>query len=316
MGDFFQHPQAICESDHIGANTRIWAYTHILEKAVIGKNCNICDHVFIENDVVIGNRVTIKSGVQIWDGISLEDDVFIGPNATFSNDKYPQSKRYSDEFLATIVKKGASIGAGAVILPGLRIGSMAIIGAGAVVTRSVPDNAIVIGNPARIHGYVAHENVGKVQTIDYKAELGQLNFTKNKLHLGIGSSAIYKLPNFRDLRGSLTAVEFPADLPFVPVRSFIVYHVPNEKVRGEHAHVNCEQLLIAAQGRLNVVIDNGKISREICLDSPEYGLYIPPMVWSVQYKFSNDSALLVFASQSYDKEDYIRDYQQFKANKT
>lgn len=152
--DFFTHSHALCESKTIGKNTRIWAFAHVLPHAVIGEECNICDHVFIENKVLIGNRVTIKCGVQIWDGITLEDDVFIGPNATFTNDKFPRSKVYPDEFLQTIVKKGASIGANATILPGLTIGQKAMVAAGAVVTKSVPDFAIVKGNPAKVCGYV------------------------------------------------------------------------------------------------------------------------------------------------------------------
>src|SRR4051812_27762971 len=107
----FIHPSAICESVQIGEKTRIWAFTHILPGAKVGKNCNICDHVFIENDVVVGNNVTIKSGVQLWDGITLEDNVFVGPNVTFTNDMFPRSKVYPESFARTIVKKNASIGA-------------------------------------------------------------------------------------------------------------------------------------------------------------------------------------------------------------
>ena len=149
---FFIHSHALCETVKIGKNTRVWAFAHILPKAVLGEDCNICDHVFIENDVIIGDRVTIKCGVQIWDGITIQDDVFIGPNATFTNDKYPRSKVYPDEFLKTVVKKGASIGANATILPAIVIGENAMVAAGAVVTKSIPDFAIVKGNPAKICG--------------------------------------------------------------------------------------------------------------------------------------------------------------------
>src|SRR5678816_3436222 len=131
--NFFVHPRALCESTNIGEKTRIWAFAHVLPGARIGGDCNICDHVFIENDVVIGDRVTIKSGVQLWDGIELEDDVFVGPNATFTNDPFPRSKHVPTAFSRTLVKRGASIGANATILPGLTIGSHAMVGAGAVV---------------------------------------------------------------------------------------------------------------------------------------------------------------------------------------
>src|SRR6187397_2846227 len=132
----FVHPQALCESAAIGENTRVWAFAHVLPGARIGTDCNICDHVFVENDVVLGDRVTVKSGVQLWDGLRVADDVFIGPNATFSNDKYPRSKQHQAP-MATHLERGASIGAGAVVLPGVRIGARAMVGAGAVVTRDV-----------------------------------------------------------------------------------------------------------------------------------------------------------------------------------
>ena len=149
----FIHPLADVKSTNIGLNTKIWQYSVILNHAIIGENCNICAHTLIENDVSIGNNVTVKSGVFIWDGISIEDNVFIGPNATFTNDKKPRSKQYPDEFLKTIIKEGASIGANATNLPGICIGKNAMVGAGAVVTKDIPDNAIVVGNPAVIKGY-------------------------------------------------------------------------------------------------------------------------------------------------------------------
>ncbi|AXQ99047.1 acyltransferase [Pseudoalteromonas piscicida] len=133
----------------IGENTSVWQFCVILPGAKIGDDCNICSHCFIENDVVIGNRVTIKSGVQIWDGIRLEDDVFIGPNVTFTNDINPRSKKYPNKFLETTVSRGASIGANSTILPGVTIGEGAMVGAGAVVTKNVKPNTTVIGNPAK-----------------------------------------------------------------------------------------------------------------------------------------------------------------------
>ena len=144
------HPNALVEEDVIlGQGTRVWAFVHILPGARLGEKCNICDHVFIEGNVTIGNRVTIKCGVQIWDGLRIEDDVFIGPNATFTNDPFPRSKQ-KFELLNTQVKKGATVGANATILPGITIGTKAMVGAGAVVTRDVPAKTLVVGNPARI----------------------------------------------------------------------------------------------------------------------------------------------------------------------
>lgn len=138
----FIHKLADVQSKNIGQDTKIWQFCVVLEKAVIGKNCNICAHVLIENDVIVGNNVTVKSGVQLWDGIRIEDNVFIGPNVTFTNDLYPRSKKYPEKFLQTVVKKGASIGANATIIPGVTIGENAMIAAGSIVTKDVPANTL------------------------------------------------------------------------------------------------------------------------------------------------------------------------------
>ncbi|HBL7302181.1 TPA: N-acetyltransferase, partial [Escherichia coli] len=143
------HKLSDVQTTSIGDGTTIWQFVVILKGAVIGNNCNICANTLIENNVVIGNNVTVKSGVYIWDGVKIEDNVFIGPCVAFTNDKYPRSKVYPDEFLQTIIRKGASIGANATILPGIEIGEKAIVGAGSVVTKNVPPCAIVVGNPAR-----------------------------------------------------------------------------------------------------------------------------------------------------------------------
>jgi UDP-2-acetamido-3-amino-2,3-dideoxy-glucuronate N-acetyltransferase len=300
----FLHPQALCESSSIGEGTRIWAFAHVLPNAVIGKNCNICDHTFIENDVVVGDNVTIKCGVQLWDGIRIEDNVFIGPNVTFTNDKFPRSKVYPDSFLKTSVGKSASIGANATILPGISIGANAMVGAGAVVTRSVPDNALVQGNPARIVGYVGSE----------KSHASEVATTKEGI--GIQESRVrgvtlHTLPLVEDMRGNLSVGEFERSVPFSPKRYFLVFDVPSSKVRGEHAHVACKQFLICVRGSCSVVVDDGQHREEFLLDSPTRGLYLPPMTWGVQYKYSADAVLLVFASEFYDSSDYIRSYEQF-----
>jgi len=131
MTKHFQHAQALVESTSIGAGTRVWAFAHVLPGAVIGSDCNICDHVFIENKVTVGDRVTIKCGVQLWDGVTVEDDVFIGPNVTFTNDPTPRSRQHLEAYPETVVRSGASIGANATILPGLTIGQSAMVGANA-----------------------------------------------------------------------------------------------------------------------------------------------------------------------------------------
>jgi UDP-2-acetamido-3-amino-2,3-dideoxy-glucuronate N-acetyltransferase len=148
-GEPFVHERALVESDDIGPGTRIWAFAHVMHGARIGADCNVCDHTYVEGDVVVGDRVTIKSGVYLWDGLRVEDDVFLGPLATFTNDRFPRSKQ-DFECPVTTVRCGASVGAGAVILPGVTVGRRAMVGAGAVVTRDVPDYAVVAGNPARV----------------------------------------------------------------------------------------------------------------------------------------------------------------------
>jgi UDP-2-acetamido-3-amino-2,3-dideoxy-glucuronate N-acetyltransferase len=309
-GDVFIHPSALCETNNVGEGTRIWAFAHILPGARIGQDCNICDGVFIENDVVVQDRVTIKCGVQLWDGITLEDDVFVGPNATFTNDPFPRSKAYPAEFARTVVRRGASIGANATILPGLEIGVGAMVGAGAVVTRSVPPNAIVAGNPAQIMGYVPADKGGPAEPVHsvLPEEAGE-----STIDLGVGGAALYRLRLVKDMRGDLSAGEFEKVLPFKPKRYFLVFNVPNREVRGEHAHRTCKQFLVCVRGSCSVLLDDGRARREVLLDRPEIGVYMPPLVWGTQFRYSPDAVLLVFASEHYDPDDYIRSYTEFRA---
>jgi acetyltransferase-like isoleucine patch superfamily enzyme len=154
----FIHALSDVQTGSVGDGTHIWQFVVVLPKAVIGRDCNICSHCFIENDVIIGDRVTVKNGVQLWDGLRIEDNVFIGPNVTFTNDRFPRSKVYPNRFPGIIVRNGASIGGGAVILPGLTIGEKAMVGAGAVVTQDVAPGCTIVGNPARMIGYIEAAN--------------------------------------------------------------------------------------------------------------------------------------------------------------
>lgn len=156
MSEKFIHPLSDVQSKNIGERTRIWQFVVVLPQAKIGEDCNICSHCLVENDVTIGDRVTVKSGVQLWDGLRIGDDVFIGPNATFTNDRYPRSGSRAFDLLNTFIESGVSIGAGAVILPGLRVGTGAMVAAGAVVTKDVPAGMLVRGNPAVIYGEAKH----------------------------------------------------------------------------------------------------------------------------------------------------------------
>ncbi|RJX34524.1 MAG: isomerase [Desulfurivibrio sp.] len=303
---YFKHPQSLVESQFVGDETKIWAFSHVLPGARIGRDCNICDHVFIENDVRIGDRVTIKCGVQVWDGISIENDVFIGPNATFTNDLFPRSKQHPEEFTRTVIRQGASIGANATILAGITIGKDAMVGAGAVVTKDVPPHAIVTGNPARITSYATPEKKQRsASAVIIPGEGETVTAT------GVKGVTIYSLPLITDLRGSLTFAEYGQLLPFIPQRFFMVYNVPSKEIRGEHAHKKLHQFLVCVKGACSVVVDDGRNIEEILLASANIGIHIPPLVWSIQYKYTQDAVLLVLASAKYDAEDYIRDYDQY-----
>jgi acetyltransferase-like isoleucine patch superfamily enzyme len=306
MSDFFVHPQGLCESKHVGAGSRIWAFAHVLPGAKLGAECNICDHVFIENDVVIGDRVTIKCGVQVWDGVTLENDVFVGPNATFTNDAFPRSKQYPEKFARTVVKEGASLGGNVTLLPGVTVGKKAMVGAGAVVTRDVPPNAIVVGNPARIVGYV-DSRPSETALLSPAAKKPTWHAQPSKVR-GV---QLHEFPVFEVMRGALSVGEFERQVPFVPKRYFLVYAVPSAEVRGEHAHRECHQFLVCVRGSCSVMADDGEHRQEWKLNAPNLGIYLPPMTWGVQYRYSEDAMLLVFASHQYDGADYIRDYEQF-----
>ena len=307
----FVHENAVCESSTVGEGTRIWAFAHILPGARIGKGCNVCDGVFVENDVTVGDNVTVKCGVQLWDGLSLEDNVFVGPNATFANDRLPRSKVYPETFQKTIIRKGASIGANATILPGVEIGPGAMIGAGAVVTRNVPPNAIVVGNPGRITGYVqtGAEKADPVQLVSVNP-----NRSGDLQPLSVGSATLHHLKVVTDMRGSLTAGEFEREIPFVPKRYFVVFDVPTREVRGEHAHKQCNQFFVCLKGSVGVLLDDGSSRRELTLNNPDIGVFMPAMIWGTQFRYSSDAVLLVFASHFYDASDYIRTYDEFQAN--
>jgi len=298
-----QHPTALVQSTKIGRGTRIWAFVNILPEAVIGLDCNICDHVFIENQVRVGDRVTVKCGVQLWDGIVLEDDVFVGPNATFTNDRFPRSRRYPKNYPQTVVRKGASIGANATILPGVTIGTCAMVGAGAVVTRDVPPHAIVVGNPARIKGYCVSERAA--------AEKKNGRKSPRRRESCVPNVRLFELAHILDMRGSLSVAEAGKELPFEPKRYFLVFDVPSTEVRGEHAHRTLQEFLVCAHGSVTIAVNDGWNRDEFVLDRPNLALYVKPMIWVTIYHCTRDAVLLALVSDSYDPDDYIRDYDEF-----
>lgn len=297
------HEAALVETDDIGDGTRVWAFVHVNDGASVGRDCNLCDHVYIEGGVRVGDRVTVKSGVQLWEGTTLEDDVFVGPNATFTNDRRPRSRQWLAEPEGITVAAGASIGAGAVILPGVTVGRDAMVGAGAVVTHDVPPNAIVVGNPARIVGYVNERETPTTGT----------SSPVDEAPVDLLGATLIELPSHRDMRGSLSVLEAGNGIPFTPQRIFFVHDVPSTLVRGEHAHRECDQFLVCIAGSMDVVVDDGRTGVRVTLGSPSRGLHLPAGIWGVQMNFSPDAVLAVAASHKYDPDDYIRDYAKFQS---
>jgi UDP-2-acetamido-3-amino-2,3-dideoxy-glucuronate N-acetyltransferase len=295
VSGFFVHPQGICETTEVGEGTRIWAFAHVLSGARIGRNCNICDGVFVEDDVSIGDDVTVKCGVQLWRGVRLGNLVFVGPNATFTNDKLPRSKQRPSAYALTTVGDGASIGANATILPGIGIGAGAMIGAGAVVTSNVPARAVVVGNPGRVAGYA-----GATELHDA---------SPHSLPRDYGPSLI-RLDTHAEARGRLFVAD-EGSIPFAAKRFFLVDKVPAGEARGNHAHHSSQQFFVAVSGQVVVSVDDGRRAYSVRLSHPGVGVYLPPLIWSMQFGHSVDAVLLVLASEPYDKTKYISDYLEF-----
>lgn len=256
------------------------------------------DHVNIQD---FPHSLNIKPGGYVEPGVIMSEGVTVGANAVVLSGDLATGVSQP-----TIIKAGVMIGANSTICPGVTLGERAYIKPGSVVVRSVPPLAIVEGNPAIITGYLA-------TYADNSTEYSQ---THGGVNTGVSVSKVtgvtfHRFKFVSDLRGNLTVGEFEREVPFIPKRYFLVLDVPTAETRGEHAHRACEQFLICVKGTCSVVADNGNEREEFVLDSPSNGLYLPPMVWGIQYKYSADAVLLVFASHNYDADDYIRDYDEF-----
>lgn len=273
--DFYVHPKALVESETIGAGTRIWAFAHVLKGARIGADCNICDGVFVENEVRIGDRVTLKSGVQVWDAITLEDEVFVGPNATFTNDPYPRSRVPVESYPQTLVKKGASIGGNATILPGVTIGAGAMVGAGAVVTRDVPDHALVIGNPARVVRFFGVSSEAPAGP-EAAPTLAGAQWVRATVH-GEGTQS--------------WAAPFEAGAPTVHTG------LREGVARRLHSPSTTPRLISCVQGAVQVLIDDGHTRQEVRLSDPGQGLLLSPGVEACLYRPSEGATVLELAPQ-------------------
>jgi carbonic anhydrase/acetyltransferase-like protein (isoleucine patch superfamily)/dTDP-4-dehydrorhamnose 3,5-epimerase-like enzyme len=248
----------------------------------------------------IGPGCSVGPGAVVPPGCVLAGGITVGPNVVFVEPDDANRQRPAR------VDSGVRIGANTVIHPDVVLASGVVVRAGSVVTRSVPRGAIVEGNPATIVGYVdtQRSHDAPAQTIAGAFE-GPIQPTP------VEGVTLHRLKVVRDLRGNLTVGEFERDIPFRPQRYFIVFGVPSRETRGEHAHRDCHQFLVCVRGSCAVVADDGQRRVEVVLDSLDIGLHLPPMVWGIQYKYSPDSMLLVFASHHYDAADYIRDYDEF-----
>lgn len=246
--------------------------TAIVSTSDLGARCTVREYASIDSDVSLADDVEVGAGARILQGVRLDRSVIVGANAT--------------------VSQGAVVGRGAVVAPG------------SVVESDVPAWAIVRGSPARIVGYVDTPGASEPQVEEAVTAPAAPTSTL------VPGVVLYPLARARDLRGSLAALEFAA-LPFVPRRAFAVYAVPDESVRGAHAHRTCAQFLMCASGEVSAVADDGDTRQEFRLTDPTVGLVVPPLVWSMQYRYSADAVLVVFAELPYDPDDYIRDYEEF-----
>ncbi len=241
-------------------------------------NATILPGAYIEPGVTLGQRITVGANSVVLAGeqtsTRIEDDVWIGANCTIYGD--------------------------------VVIGARARIDHGSVVTTSVPPKAVVMGNPAKIVGYI------DTPIYDHGSAQTRVSNTSS-IASAVNGVALYTLKYVPDMRGALSVGEFHRDIPFAPKRYFLVLGVPTAETRGEHAHIACHQFLIAVTGSVAVVADDGTNRQEFILDRPHAGLYLPPLTWGIQYRYSADAVLLVFASDYYDPDDYIRDYNQFVA---
>lgn len=290
-------------SRHSAVRVSMGDSCHISQQTVFGKHVVVSHHVVIEGEVSLGSRVNIGSHVVIEGAVAIGDGVKVGAGAKLLGAKVGVGKVGTSPI---VIGDSAMIGGAAVITAGVSVGVGAQVAAGSVVTGSVPDYAIVSGNPARIVGYAMTEDA--LDILRPAEPVGSHGMARSR----VKGVTLHRLPCFKDLRGDISIGEFGKHVPFEAKRYFVVFGVSGEQVRGEHAHKRCKQFLVCVKGSCSVVADDGKVREEFLLDQPDKGLFLPPMIWGVQYKYSPDAVLLVLASEHYDPKDYIRDYQVFK----
>lgn len=311
MIHFSVHPQALCETDRIGSGTRVEAFATLAEGSMVGSGVVIARGATVLRAAEIGDRVRVDVEAVVGEGVRIQSDVVVGPRAILSDLTRSPNEGASDGSGRIVIEQEARIGSNAMVLPGVQISRNAHVCAGAVVTRSVPANAIVSGNPANISGYVPLAS--RSDDVASNLSVAQTNLRPRLQPSAVAGVSVHRSPVHRDLRGSLVANEFNRDIPFEAKRAFLVFDVPLEQVRGEHAHRGCHQFISCIHGECSLVADDGRAQEEFRLDDPTIGIHIPPMVWSTQYRHTRDAVLLVHASHWYDPDDYIHDYEAFLA---
>ena len=269
--------------------------------AVMGTGCDV------HPSAVVGANVRMGDGVRIGPGVLVEGPCTIGDRCVLEAGSVVGPGDAEDGNV--VIEQDARLSAGAIVRGGLVIAGGARVQAGAVVLRSVPPHAIVAGNPAQIVGYVP--SFGGEGT-DTPAAPGVAAHGTGAITTRVRGVTLHRLPRVLDLRGNLSVGEFGRSVPFAPKRYFLVFGVPNAEIRGEHAHRTCKQFLVCVNGSCSVVADDGRHREEFVLDDPAIALYLPPLTWGIQYKYSADAVLLVFASEFYDSAEYIRDYAEFR----
>lgn len=278
------------------------ADTNIHSSVTMGAGCEV------HASAIVGADVHLGSGVVIGPGAVIEGPCTIGNRCILQAGSVVGPGEEAD-CGGVLIEDGAHLGAGAIVRGELVVAGGARIQVGAVVQRSVPPHAIVAGNPAQIIGYVPSFGAEEDATA---LAAGGATHCIGATPTRVRGVTFHRLPRVLDLRGNLSVGEFGRSVPFDPKRYFLVFGVPNAEIRGEHAHRTCKQFLVCVSGSCSVVADDGENREEFALDDPAVALYLPPLTWGVQYKYSPDAVLLVFASEFYDSAEYIRDYAEFR----
>lgn len=291
-------PTAACDAKRIGAHSRVLAFARLGPDVTVGEDCFVGDHAVLEGEVTLADDVQIEGGARIVGPVTVGRRAAVGVGAVLSGTE--RTSGTAD----IVVGADAQIGANAAVLPGVSIGRSAVVRPGSIVTDSVPAHAIVAGNPARIVAYVESTDLAVARERILTAA------PEKTIETAVGGVTIHPVTHARDLRGSLAALEF-RDLPFVPLRAFVVFDVPSETVRGSHAHRVCAQFLVCLAGGVSCLVDDGTAREDLRLATADAGVYMPPMTWGTQWRYTHDAILLVLASHPYDPADYVRDYEEF-----